>query len=142
MQHNRNVEIAMNVVNRDIVSSVTLSGAKRIGLHNRIKTNKNHYSLALEEFQDQDFENILKRPPFCGILGHEKKEMEFFCKVCKVAICNACALLDHKGHAKMLLELAANERKLSLESAIESKKKIAQSRRGKSRNLTNITMKF
>ena len=97
-----------------------------IGLHNRIKANKDHYALALEEFREQDFENILKRPSFCGIPGHEKKEMEFFCKICEVAICNACALLDHEGHAKMLLEMAANERKLRLKSAIDSQKKRAE----------------
>ena len=100
-----------------------------IDLHNRIKANKDHYSLALEEFREQDFENILKRPSFCGIPGHEKKEMEFFCKICEVAICNACALLDHEGHAKMLLEMAANERKLRLKSAIETQKKRAEARK-------------
>ena len=83
----------------------------------------------MEEFREQDFENILKRPSFCGIPGHGKKEMEFFCKICEVAICNACALLDHEGHAKMLLELAANERKLRLKSAIESQKKRAQAKK-------------
>ena len=100
-----------------------------IGLHNRIKANKDHYSLALEEFREQDFENILKRPSFCGIPGHGKKEMEFFCKICEVAICNACALLDHEGHAKMPLEMAANERKLRLKSAIDSQKKRAQAKK-------------
>ena len=100
-----------------------------IGLHNRIKANKDHYALALEEFQDQDFENILKRPSFCGITGHEKEKMKFFCKICEIAICSSCALLDHEGHAKMLLELAANERKLRLKSAIESQKKRAQAKK-------------
>ena len=100
-----------------------------IGLHNRMKANKDHYSLALEEFREQDFENILKRPSFCGIPGHGKKEMEFFCKICEVAICNACALLDHEGHAKMPLELAVNERKLRLKSAIDSQKKRAQAKK-------------
>ena len=100
-----------------------------IGLHNRMKANKDHYALALEEFREQDFENILKRPSFCGIPGHGKKEMEFFCKVCEVAICNSCALLDHEGHAKMPLELAANERKLRLKSAIESQRKRAQAKK-------------
>ena len=100
-----------------------------IGLHNRIKANKDHYALALGEFQDQDFENILKRPSFCGITGHEKEKMKFFCKICEVAICNSCALLDHEGHAKMLLEQAANERKLRLKSAIECQKKRAQAKK-------------
>ena len=83
----------------------------------------------MEEFREQDFENILKRPSFCRIPGHGKKEMEFFCKIFKVAICNSCALLDHEGHAKMPLELAANERKLRLKSAIESQKKRAQAKK-------------
>ena len=100
-----------------------------IGLHNRIKANKDHYALALEEFREEDFENILKRPSFCGISGHEKKEMEFFCKICEVAICNACALLDHEGHSKMLLAMAANERKLRLKSAIDSQKKRAEAQK-------------
>ena len=102
-----------------------------IGLHNRIKANKDHYALALEDFQDQDFENILKRPEFCPIPGHEKKEIEFFCNICKVAICNACALTNHDGHGKILLEQAANERKLRVKSAIESQRKRAQTKRSK-----------
>ena len=102
-----------------------------IGLHNRIKANKDHYALALEDFQDQDFENILKRPECCPIPGHEKKEIEFFCNICKVAICNACALTNHDGHGKILLEQAANERKLKVKSAIESQRKRAQTKRSK-----------
>ena len=102
-----------------------------IGLHNRIKANKDHYALALEDFQDRDFENILKRPEFCAMPGHEKKEIEFFCKLCEVSICNACALTDHDGHGKILLELAANERKMKVKSAIESQKKRAQTKRSK-----------
>ncbi|XP_073234794.1 E3 ubiquitin-protein ligase TRIM71-like [Porites lutea] len=102
-----------------------------IGPHNRIKANKDHYALALEDFQDQDFENILKRPEFCAMPGHEKKEIEFFCNICKVAICNACALTNHDGHGKILLEQAANERKLRVKSAIESQRKRAQTKRSK-----------
>ena len=95
-------------------------------LHNGIRANKEHHALALKDFQDEDFENVLKRPAFCGKPGHEKKELEFFCSVCKVGICNACALTNHEGHAKMLLEEAAKERKLRVVSAIESVKRKAQ----------------
>ena len=82
--------------------------------------------LALKDFQDEDFESVLKRPAFCRTPGHEKKEMEFFCKICEASICNACALTDHEGHAKILLEKAANERKLQVESAIKSRKEKVQ----------------
>ena len=100
-----------------------------ISLHNRIKTNKEHRALALKDFQDQDFENILKRPAFCQKKHHEKEDLKFFCKACKVAICNACALTDHEGHAKMILETAANEKKVQLESGINSLKQKAQEKR-------------
>ena len=102
-----------------------------IGLHNRMKANKDHYALAFEDFQDQDFENILKRPEYCAMPGHEKKKIKLFCKICKVAICNACAFTDHDGHGKILLEQAANERKLRVKSAIESQRKRAQTKRSK-----------
>ena len=102
-----------------------------IGLHNRMKANKDHCALALEDLQDHDFENILKRPTFCAIPGHEKKEIEFFCNICEVAICNACALTNHDGHGKILLEHAANEQKVRVKSAIESLRKRAQTKRSK-----------
>ena len=97
-----------------------------ISFHNGIKTNREHRVLALKDFQDEDFENVLRRPTFCRKPGHEKKELEFFCKICEVSICNACALTDHKGHAKVFLEEAANERKLLVKSAIESQKEKLQ----------------
>ena len=102
-----------------------------IGLHNRMKAYTDHYALALEEFQDHDFEDILKRPEYCAVPGHEKKKIKLFCKICKVAICNACALTDHDGHGKILLEQAANERKLRVKSAIETQRKRAQTKRSK-----------
>ena len=102
-----------------------------ISFHNGIKANKEHYALALRDFQDRDFENMLKRPAFCGKQGHEKKELEFFCKICEVPICNACALTDHEGHAKMILDEAANERKLKLQSAVEYQKQMARNKMSK-----------
>ena len=102
-----------------------------ITFHNGMKGKKDHYALALEDFRDHDFENILKRPTFCAIPGHEKKETEFFCNKCEVAICNACALTNHDGHGKILLEQAANERKLRVKSAVESQRKRAQTKRSK-----------
>ncbi|XP_068710984.1 E3 ubiquitin-protein ligase TRIM71-like [Montipora foliosa] len=92
-------------------------------LHNGLRSNKEHHVLALKDFRDEDFENILKQPTLCG--KHEKKKLKFFCQECKIAICNACALTDHEGHAKIVLEDAAKERKSRVEAAIESKKRRA-----------------
>ena len=92
-------------------------------LHNRIKIFKEHHALALKDFRDEDFENILKQPAFCG--RHEKRELELLCQVCKITICSVCALTDHEGHAKIALEDAAKERKSRITAAIESKKRRA-----------------
>ena len=125
------MEIVTNEAKKTIIVSSEFWCGECITFHNRMKANKDHYALALEDFQDHDFENILKRPTFCAIPGHEKKEIEFFCNICDVAICNACALTNHDGHEKILLEQAANERKLRVKSAIESQRKRAQTKRSR-----------
>ena len=102
-----------------------------ISLHNGIRANKEHHALALKDFQDQDFENILKRPAFCGKPGHEKKELEFFCKSCEVAICYSCIATLHEGHPKVLLDEAANERKLNVMAAIETQKQSVLKKKNK-----------
>ncbi|XP_029194580.2 E3 ubiquitin-protein ligase TRIM71-like [Acropora millepora] len=93
--------------------------------HNGIRTNKEHHVLALKDFRDEDFENILKQPPFCA--KHEEK-LKFFCQVCETTICYSCAVTDHEGHAKIVLEDAAQERKLRIFRAVEVKKRKAQNK--------------
>ena len=90
--------------------------------HNIIRANKAHRALALKDFQDQDIEAVLKRPAFCQKRHHEKEVLKFFCKFCEVAVCNTCVVTLHDGHAKVLLEDEANERKMEAKSAIETRK--------------------
>ena len=96
--------------------------------HNLIKANKTHRVLAIRDFQDKDIENVLKRAVYCQKKHHEKEELKFFCKQCEVSICNTCVVTLHEGHVKVPLQDAANERKLSLESAIVQKEKVLQKR--------------
>ena len=101
-----------------------------LSLHNGIRTNKNHRVLALKDFQERDHKTVSKRPAFCQKKNHEKEELlEFFCKNCDIAICKSCASTDHKGHTKILLEEAADERKLQVKSLIESQKEITLQKR-------------
>ena len=100
-------------------------------VHNLLRANKEHRVLALRDFEDQDIEDVLKRPAFCSRQGHEKKELDFFCKKCEQAICNFCVVTTHDGHVKILLEEAANEKKLQVMSAIESRKAKVQKMRNK-----------
>ena len=98
--------------------------------HNIIRTNKEHKTLALKHFQDQDFEAVLKRPAICQKKHHEKEELKFFCRGCKVAICNTCAVTLHEGHGKMPLQEAADACKIQLNSVITSlKDKMAEKRK-------------
>ena len=98
--------------------------------HNIIRTNKEHKTLALTDFEDQDFEALLKRPAICQKKHHEKEELKFFCKSCKVAICNTCAVTLHEGHGKMPSQEAADACKIQLNSVITSlKDKMAEKRK-------------
>ena len=99
--------------------------------HNLIKANKEHRVLALKDFEDQDIEDVLKRPVFCQQKHHEKEELKFFCKNCDVAICNLCVATIHDGHAKIVLEEAASERKIQVKSVIEKEKKTIEHKKTK-----------
>ena len=90
--------------------------------HNIIRTNKEHKTLALKDFQDQDLEAVLQRPAICQKKHHEKEELKLFCKSCKVAICNTCAVTLHEGHGKMPLQEAADACKIHINSMISSLK--------------------
>ena len=100
-----------------------------IAAHNIIRANKDHRVLAIKDFKDQDIEDVLKRPVYCQKKHHENEELKFFCKDCEVAICNTCVVTLHEGHVKVPLQDAANERKLRLESVLESKKEKALRKR-------------
>ena len=100
-----------------------------ITAHNIIRANKDRKVLAIKDFKDQDTEDVLKRPVFCQKEHHENKKLKFFCKDCEVAICNTCVVTLHEGHVKVPLQDAANERKLRLESMLESQKEKALRKR-------------
>jgi len=87
--------------------------------------------MAIKDFQDQDIEDVLKRPAFCGKPGHGKKVLEYYCRNCEEPICTSCVATIHDGHKKILLDEAANGRKAQAKSVIESQKEKAQRIRNK-----------
>ena len=87
-----------------------------------MRANNKHRTLTLKDFQDQDIKAVLERPAFCQKKHHEKEELKFFCKDCKVAICSTCAVTLHEGHGKMPLQEATDERKTQISSMIKSLK--------------------
>jgi len=88
-----------------------------------MRSNKDHRVLALKEFQDKDYKDVLKRPVFCVKQRHEKEELKYFCKNCEMAVCQTCVLMDHPGHALEHIEDEAERQRTEMKSLIERQKR-------------------
>ena len=87
-----------------------------------MRDKKEHRVLAVKEFQDRDYEDVLKRPVFCSRQGHQKEELKLFCKECETAVCQTCVMLDHKVHKLTLIEEEAANQRLEIKTAIETQR--------------------
>ena len=96
--------------------------------HNIMRSNKDHRVLALKDFQEKDFEYVIKRPSFCSKQRHEKEELKYFCKNCDAAVCQTCVLMDHAGHALGHLEEEAERQKIEIKSLTEDQKRNLQAK--------------
>ena len=89
-----------------------------------MRDKKEHRVLAVKEFQDRDYEDVLKRPIFCSRQGHQKKKLKLFCKECETAVCQTCVMLDHNGHKLTLIEEEAANQRLEIKTVIETQRHI------------------
>ena len=87
-----------------------------------MREKKGHRVLAVREFQDKDFEDVLKRPVFCSRQGHQKEELKYYCKECETVLCQTCVILDHGGHVLKLIEEEAETKRLEIKSVIETQR--------------------
>ena len=87
-----------------------------------MRDKKEHRVLAVKEFQDRDYEDVLKRPVFCSRQGHRKEELKLFCKECETAVCQTCVMLDHKVHKLTLIEEEAANQRLEIKTVIETQR--------------------
>ena len=87
-----------------------------------MRNKKEHRVLNLKEFQDKDYEDVLKRPVFCSRQGHQKKKLKLFCKECETAVCQTCVMLDHNGHKLTLIEEEAENQRLEIKTVIETQR--------------------
>ena len=78
--------------------------------------------MALKDFQDKDYEDVLKRPAFCHKQGHMKEELKFFCKNCETAVCQTCVPLEHGGHSLSFIQEEAEIQKIQMKSMVETQK--------------------
>ena len=93
-----------------------------------MRSNKDHRVLALKDFQDKDYEDVLKRPVFCAKQRHEKEELKYFCKNCELAVCQTCVILSHGGHALEHIEDEAERQKTEMKSMIETQRRHLQAK--------------
>ena len=87
-----------------------------------MRDKKEHRVLAVKEFQDRDYQDVLKRPVFCSRQGHRKEELKLFCKECETAVCQTCVMLDHNGHKLTLIEEEAENQRLKVRAVIETQR--------------------
>ena len=87
-----------------------------------MRDKKEHRVLALKEFQDKDYEDVLKRPVFCSKERHQKEELKYYCKECETALCQTCFALDHGGHVLKLIEEEAESQKLEIKSILQTQR--------------------
>ena len=87
-----------------------------------MRDKKEHRVLAVKEFQDKDYKDVLKRPVFCSKEGHEKKERRYYCKECETALCQTCVTLDHGGHVLKLIDEEAKNKTLEIKSILQTQR--------------------
>ena len=87
-----------------------------------MRDKKEHRVLAVKEFKDRDYQDVLKRPVFCSRQGHRKEELKLFCKECETAVCQTCVMLDHNGHKLTLIEEKAENQRLKVRAVIETQR--------------------
>ena len=94
--------------------------------HNILRENKEHRVLALTDFEDKDFEDVLKRPAFCQKELHDKEVLKFYCKECDIPVCQTCVIVDHNKHDVEHLELTAREVKQSITSKLTAARETSE----------------
>ena len=91
--------------------------------HNIIRSNKDHRVLALKDFQDKDYEDVMKRPAFCPKKDHNKEALKYFCKDCETPVCQICVTIEHAGgHNIKLIKEKAERQKTELKSFLEKQR--------------------
>ena len=70
-----------------------------------------HNVMPVKDFQDQDYEALLKRQPFYTKRYHEREMTRFYCLQCQCCVCHLCIVTEHKSHEVILLDEAADNEK-------------------------------
>ena len=91
-----------------------------------MRNNKDHRVLAVKEFQDKDYEDVLKRPVFCSRQGHQKGELNHFCSICQATVCPTCFISYHTDHDLKLIEEEAEAAKIEITALVQEQRQNLQ----------------
>ena len=94
--------------------------------HNIFRENRDHRVLAPKDFEDKDFEDVLKRPVFCQKELHDREVLKLYCKECDIPVCQTCVIVDHNKHDVEHLELTAREVKKSITSKLAAARETSE----------------
>ena len=97
--------------------------------HRKMRSSKNHRALALKEFNDKDYEDVLRRPAFCPKQRHQNEELKYYCKDCQMAVCQTCSSLEHSGHALEHIEDEAERQKTLIRTLMETQRQNLQAKK-------------
>ena len=107
-----------------------------------MRSNKDHRVLALKDFQDKDYEDVLQRPAFCHKQEHTKEELKFFCKNCETAVCQTCVLLEHGGHTLNLIQEEGERQRIQIKSMVQTQRNNLKTKNNIIRQLDEDYAKF
>ena len=78
-----------------------------------------HKVSPIKQFQDEDYEALLKRQSFCSQQYHEREVTRFFCVECQSCVCQSCIITGHKNHTVEPLDKAADDEKAKVMTGAE-----------------------
>ena len=113
-----------------------------ITAHRKMRSSKNHRALALKEFNDKDYEDVLRRPAFCPKQRHQNEELKYYCKDCKLAVCQTCSSLKHSGHALEHIEDEAKRQKTVIRTLMETQRQNLQAKKNIASQLEETSVKI
>ena len=98
-----------------------------LNAHNILRENKEHRVTALKDFQEEDYEDVLKRPAICKKKHHDSNVLKYYCNACEETACQVCVNVEHGGHEiKPLEEVTADEKTKILAQVDRAKTQIEQ----------------
>ena len=86
--------------------------------HQRLRATRGHRNVFLNDLQTRDVQDLMERPVMCSQSHHEDQPLEFYCKDCKLLICNKCSVVRHNRHSITDTHIAAQEQKMQIADVV------------------------